>query len=153
MGEQRVSLFTDEFQMQRFVRSLLDDVQALSYMLDNGWFEDDITRIGAEQEMCIVDNDHFKPASLAMEALDLMKDHPWVETELAKFNLEINLNPRVFEGDCLKAMEGETQSRLDVIGENLKKLNASYVLTGILPTLKKFHLEMENLTPKKRYKA
>ena len=55
MGEQKVSLVSDHDSMQRFVRNLLKDVQAMEYMLENGWFEDDITRIGAEQEMCLVD--------------------------------------------------------------------------------------------------
>ena len=53
MGEQRVSMVTDQKQMQHFVKNLLQDVQALEYMLDNDLFEDDITRIGAEQEMCL----------------------------------------------------------------------------------------------------
>ena len=51
MGEQRVSLISEGVQMQRFVRSLLDDVQALSYMLENDWFENEDIHIGAEQEM------------------------------------------------------------------------------------------------------
>ena len=53
MGEQRVSLISEGVQMQRFVRSLLDDVQALSYMLENDWFENDDIHIGAEQEMAL----------------------------------------------------------------------------------------------------
>src|SRR5690606_40030235 len=99
MGEQRVSLVNDHKQMQKFVKSLLNDVSALEYMLENDWFESDITRIGAEQEMVMVDKSTFKPSLVAMEALDMMTDYPWVETELGKFNLETNLEPRVFEGN------------------------------------------------------
>ncbi len=153
MGEQRVSLVTDQAQMQRFVQQLLNDVQALEHMLDNDWFETGITRIGAEQEMCIVDGNTFKPAPIAMEALELMKKYPWVETELAKFNLETNLTPRELKGKCLSDMEKENFTNLQIIRKNLKKLDAEVILTGILPTLRKYHLEMEYLTPKKRYKA
>ena len=39
MGEQKVSLLQDEASMQRFVQHLLNDVQALQYMLENDWFE------------------------------------------------------------------------------------------------------------------
>ena len=152
MGEQRVSLVKDQKQMQHFVKNLLQDVQALEYMLNNDWFEDDITRIGAEQEMCLVDK-AFKPALKAMDVLEKMKKHSWVETELAKFNLECNLTPRVFEGDCLSKMETELRGHLNKIKEVANKLDSEILLTGILPTLRKSDLGYDNLTPKKRYKA
>ena len=153
MGEQNVSLVEDQKQMQKFVKSLLNDVEALQYMLKNNLFESGINRIGAEQEMVMVDKDNFKPSLVAMEALDKMQHYPWVETELAQFNLEINLDPRVFETDCFSLLEQENTEKLDKIQEVLDTLNTSIVLTGILPTLRKYHLEMENLTPKKRYFA
>ena len=42
----------------------------------------------------MVDNTTFKPSLVAMESLELMQDYPWVETELAKFNLETNIEPK-----------------------------------------------------------
>ena len=153
MGEQKVSLVKDETAMQQFVKKLLRDVQALEYMLENDWFESDIARIGAEQEMCLVNAKTFKPATIAMEALDTMKEYKWVETELARFNLETNLTPRLFEGSCLRDLEEENNKKLDKIREKLKLLDARVILTGILPTLRKYDLEMDNLTPKKRYYA
>jgi len=153
MGEQKVSLVDNQKQMQRFVKSLLNDVSALEHMLLNDWFESDVVRIGAEQEMVMVDKTTFKPSLVAMEALEKMQHYPWVETELAKFNLEINIDPRVFEKDCFSLLEKENSDKLAKIQEVLDEMNTSIVLTGILPTLRKYHLEMENLTPKKRYFA
>lgn len=153
MGEQKVSLVDNQKQMQRFVKSLLNDVSALEHMLHNDWFESDVTRIGAEQEMVMVDKTTFKPSLVAMEALDKMQHYPWVETELAKFNLETNIEPRIFEKDCFSLLEQENTEKLNKIQEVLDGMNTSIVLTGILPTLRKYHLEMENLTPKKRYFA
>ena len=153
MGEQNVSLLTDQTQMHRFVRYLLDDVQALQYMIENDWFETGITRIGAEQEMCLVDAKTFKPAPIAMEALDTMKSFPWVETELARFNLETNMMPRELKGKCLSQMEQENLGNLNKIRKKLALLDSKLILTGILPTLRKPHLDMHNLTPKKRYYA
>ncbi len=153
MGEQKVSIVKDQAQMQRFVKHLLNDVQALEYMLENDWFESDITRIGAEQEMCLVWNDTYKPATIAMEALEKMKAFDWVETELARFNLETNLTPRELKGKCLSMLDTENSRNLKKIREKLKGMDANLILTGILPTLQKFHLGMHNLTPKKRYKA
>jgi len=153
MGEQKVSLVDDSVMMQRFVRNLLKDVQALEYMLHNDWFESDIIRIGAEQEMCMVDAKTLKPAPIAMEALEKMKRYPWVETELARFNLEINLTPRKFSGASLRQMEAETLDCLSKIRKKLAGLDAKVILTGILPTLRKYDLHLDNLTPKKRYRA
>ena len=65
MGEQKVSLVSDQKQMQKFVKSLLNDVTALEFMLDNDWFESDVIRIGAEQEMVMVDKTTFKPSLVA----------------------------------------------------------------------------------------
>jgi CBS domain-containing protein len=140
--------------MLHFVRSLLDDVQAFEYMLENDWFESDITRIGAEQEMCLVHNKTFKPACINMDVLaKLGDDKPWCVTELAKFNLEINLSPREFVGDCLSQMEDENLKYLAAIQKVLNGFDASIILCGILPTLRKHDLEMQNLTPKDRYYA
>ncbi len=153
MGEQRVSKVTDQKQMQKFVKSLLKDVQALEHMLENDWFEKGITRMGAEQEMVIVQQDTFKPNCIAMEALDKMKEYDWVETELAKFNLETNLTPRELTDKCFSQLHEENATKLNKIQEVLDTLDTKIVLTGILPTLRKFDLDLDNLTPKKRYKA
>ena len=153
MGEQKVSLVDDQQQMERFVRYLLNDVKALDYMLQNDWFESGITRIGAEQEMCLVYNKTQKPAPIAVEALERMQDLDWAGTELARFNLEINLTPREFTGNCLTELENETLERLRLMSERLDPLDASIILIGILPTLQKSDLEMHNLTPVKRYFA
>lgn len=153
MGEQRVSKLNSLKNRHQFFNSLLNDVKALQHMIDHDWFEKDITRIGAEQEMVLVDKKTFKPKTNAMEALDILKDKKWVETELAKFNLEINLDPTELKGKCFANLEKETVKKLDFIRKKIKKLKTSYVLTGILPTLVKTDLDLKNLTPKKRYIA
>lgn len=151
MGVQTVSLVEDKKQMQDFVRNLLGDVKALEYMIENDWFDVGVTRIGAEQEMCLVDSS-WKPAPIAMDVL-AKQSYPWLETELARFNLETNLSPRIFDGNCLSEMEGELRGHLGIIQGLLDEFGAKILLTGILPTLKKSDLGWHNLTPKPRYKA
>lgn len=153
MGVQKVNTLDGSNEMQLFVRALLDDVQALEYMLENDWFERDIVRIGAEQEMCLVHNKTMKPACINMQVLEQMTDAPWCVTELAKFNLETNLSPQEFTGDCLQLLEAENLQYLDRIQKVLDGFDASIVLCGILPTLRKHDLEMVNLTPRDRYFA
>ncbi len=153
MGEQKVSLLKDKKQMHRFVKHLLMDVRALEYMIANDWFEKGVTRIGAEQEMCMVYKDTYKPAAIATEVLKKMKSYDFVETELARFNLETNQTPLKLSGNCFSKMEAEITTNLKKIRAKLKQFDANIILCGILPTLRKFDLEMHNLTPKKRYAA
>lgn len=137
--------------MQSFVRNLLNDLHALEYMLSNDWFESDIVRVGAEQEMCIVDSKTFKPAKINMQVIKAMKGTPWLDTELAQFNLETNMTPQEFKGSCFRLMEEENLQMLGKIKETVKAMGANIALTGILPTLRKTDLDLENLTEKPRY--
>ncbi len=151
MGLKSVYAAENKQQMQTFMRAVMRDMQALEYMLENDWFESDITRIGAEQEMCLVDK-FGRPAPINME---ILKDfHPeWLTTELAKFNLECNLQPQLFEGDCLSEIEVEIGQYLSEIAQQIKPHDARILLTGILPTIRKTDMSRDNITPIPRYFA
>lgn len=141
----------DHVEMRAFTRKVLDALQALEQMLEAGKFERDVRRIGAEQEMFLIDRGG-QPAPLAMEMLEELND-PGFTTELARFNLEANLAPHVFGGDCLRQMETELNARLALARAAAGKLDADVVLTGILPTLKMSDLGLENMAPVPRYAA
>jgi CBS domain-containing protein len=154
MGVEQVNFMQDEQQMKDFVWHLLRDIQALEKMLDEEWFETDTIRIGAEQEMCIVNKKTLKPELINMEVLEKGGDAwPWATTELAKFNLETNLSPQVFTGTALGDMQRENEFHLREIQKVLDGFDARTLLTGILPTLRKHDLDISNLTPKPRYFA
>ena len=153
MGTQKVNKLDDTSQKQRFVKALLTDVRALEHMLENDWFESGITRFGAEVEMVVVDNQTLKPKNIAMDVMKKMKYPKWLDGELAQFNLEFNLNPREFKGGNFRLMEKEIYRYLKSLDKTLEGFDSRYVLTGILPTLQKFNLNQENLTPRKRYFA
>ncbi|MEM9928666.1 MAG: CBS domain-containing protein, partial [Bacteroidota bacterium] len=108
MGEERVNIPTEE-NRTNFTRHLLEDVQALEYMLKQKWFETDTIRIGAEQEMCLVDKKTLKPSPKNMNVLKRLSKHDFATTEIARFNLECNLSPHVFTGNALRMMETENR--------------------------------------------
>lgn len=153
MGTQTVSQFSDREQKHHFIRSLLNDIRSLEYMLEHDWFEKAITRFGSELEMVLIDKSTLKPRNIAMDVIDKMKSVKWLETELAQFNLELNLTPRELKGNNFQLMEKEIQQKLSKLDKVLKSMDATYILTGILPTIQKFHLNKENLTPRERYYA
>ena len=73
MGEHNVEQELDERKLHEFTQALLADLRALAFMLENGCIESGVRRVGAEQEMFIVDR-NLQPASLAMEVLERAGD-------------------------------------------------------------------------------
>jgi CBS domain-containing protein len=135
-----------------FTKALLRDLAALEEMINSGMIEDDIRRIGAEQELFLV-NDGWRPAPLAVEVLARLRENGPFTTELARFNLEVNLAPQEFTGDCFRYLEDEIRELVGEVRSAANDLGAEVVMAGILPTLGKSDLTMENITPRVRYYA
>lgn len=149
MGDKKVTSEYDDAQMRTFTLGVLNDLQALEQMLDSGMFEEDVRRIGAEQEMFLVDS-AMRPAPFAVEVIEEARDGR-LTTEIGKFNLEANLTPLEFSGNCLRLMEDELNEILAIVRDTAGKLNAGVVLAGILPTIQPSDLTRDNLTPNPRY--
>ena len=152
MGSQSVIAIKTKKQRKEFVRHLLNDIEAFEYMLQHQMFETGIQRVGVEQELCLVDKD-FRPSTTALEILEKMDDKHYT-TELALFNLEINLDPFELTHTCFSDLEKQLIALLEK-GSNVAEQvqNTKLILAGILPTLKKKDLVFKNVTPFKRYKT
>ena len=151
MGEQDVRKRSQAEEIRVFLKHLLKDVRAFEKMLEDDLFESGVRRIGAEQELFLVDS-AWRPAPIAVEVLETVDD-PHFTTELARFNLEYNLDPLVFGGTCLSEMESQIEEYLAKVRDAARKNGGEVVLTGILPSLNKSDLELENMTPSPRYLA
>src|SRR5436190_2947605 len=93
MGEHNVAPEFSEQDLQLYTHALLADLRALQFMIENDRFEQDVRRIGAEQELFLIDR-NLHPAPVAVAVLDHAKD-PRLTTEIARFNLEANLSPQL----------------------------------------------------------
>jgi len=151
MGQQLANSQVTKETRIKFIRHLLNDIDAMDQMIRENRFETGITRIGAEQELCLV-TDQWRPAQNAQELLPLMED-PHFTTELARYNLEINLDPFELTGDCFTSMENQLRSLLQKAHEVAKTKNTKIVLTGILPTISKAELHFDYMTQSPRYWA
>lgn len=134
-----------------FTRALLRDMLAMERLLAEGHIESGIRRFGAEQEMFLV-NEAWRPAPVAVEVLEDLDDEPFT-TELARFNLEANLSPRVLEGTCFSDMHAELDEYVGRVRAAARRHDSEVMLTGILPTLAKSDLSLDNITPRARYYA
>ena len=151
MGEQNVKLNSDERTRQAFMKSLLDEVQALELMLERGMIESGKRRIGAEQEMFIINRGH-KPALKALDILETIEDDRFTH-EIGLFNLEANLSVQAMSGNSLKKMEDEAQQIYQIARESAAEVGCEIVLVGILPTLTRENLGLDSMVPTVRYKA
>jgi len=149
MGENRITEELDHAHMRAYVRALLEDVHALERMLREGNFENGLQRIGAEQELFLVDS-NLRPRACVLQVLERLKGRAFT-TELAQFNLEANLSPREFGGNCLAQMETELVEMLALARAAAAGEGARVLFCGILPTLEKQHLGLEWMTPIPRY--
>lgn len=149
MGEKKVESEYDESQMRSFTRAVLNDLQAIEKMLANGMFEDDVHRIGAEQELFIVDS-AMHPSPISIELIEEANDTR-LTTEIGRFNLEANLTPLELKGACLSSMERELNEVITLARDSAAKFDSDIVLAGILPTIQPSDLTSENLTPIPRY--
>lgn len=149
MGDPKVTTEVNESKMREFTKAVLNDLQAIEEMLDGGMFEDEPLRIGAEQEMFLV-NSAMCPAPIALEVLEDANDER-LTTEIGLFDLEANLTPQEFTGDCLSKLENELYELIGKVKKSTKKLDSDVALVGILPTIEQSDLVIKNLTPFARY--
>ncbi|MBX3221720.1 MAG: CBS domain-containing protein [Labilithrix sp.] len=133
----------------RYVRALLSDLRALERMLAEGRFEAGISTIGAEQEMFLVDR-AYNASPTALELIDKVAD-PHFTTELGLFNLEMNADPQSLEGGGLARLEAQLTSLYARVQAAAAELHVQPVLAGILPTLARTDLSLDNMVPNPRY--
>jgi len=151
MGEHEVSQDMSDDDLRTFMRALLEDVHALQKMLDDGIIEEGVRRVGVEQEMFLLD-EAMRPAPLALPVLQKLNDKQFT-TELARFNLECNSRPYVYDSKCLRNLEKELRHLYRKAMKATEELGGTVALTGILPTLQKTDLGLDNMCPVPRYYA
>ena len=147
MGNHNIK--ADSSLKQSFTKYLINDLKAVEQMLANKLFEDDKQRIGAEQEFCLIDYS-LRPKMINQEMLATLNDEHFT-TELAQFNLEANLDPLTFSKNAFSQLENDLISLLTIANKNAHELGAKIILTGILPTIRKADIAIENMTPNPRY--
>jgi CBS domain-containing protein len=136
---------------RRFTRAILADLRALERMLSENMLESGVGRIGAEQEMFLVDK-AFQPSLSALKVMEKLQD-PHFTTELGLFQLEMNADPQPFRGKGISSLETQLTSLFERVREATTELDLHPVLVGILPTITKGDLGLESMVPSPRYMA
>lgn len=151
MGELNVKKLSGSSDKIEYIDQLVADIEALDKMLKMGRFEKSPIRIGAEQEFCLAD-ESWNPSNKAEEVLEEINDDHFTN-ELTRYNLEINLNPYVLEGDCFSQLHKQLDDLLLKAKKAADKFGDNIILTGILPTIDTPFLGMDYMTPMERYRV
>jgi gamma-glutamyl:cysteine ligase YbdK (ATP-grasp superfamily) len=128
------------------VRACLD---VFERMLVEARFDSDDPATGMEIELNLVDDDE-QPALCSMEVLEALGD-PDFQTELGRFNLEINVAPKKLPEQGVMAFGDGVRNSLNAAEQAAQEIGAHLVMVGILPTLTERHLEREVLSTNPRY--
>jgi CBS domain-containing protein/gamma-glutamylcysteine synthetase len=148
MGEHHLCSSTSVERLE-FAARLLKDLQAIELMHTRGLFESSIRRVGAEQEFCIVDSS-FRPSIRGPEILATITD-PHFTTELARYTLEINLDPVELVKRPFSQLHQQLDSLLSVAENAALAFGDRVILAGILPSIGMTELHSRFMTPCPRY--
>ena len=151
MGATQVRGFQSPEERRAFTTALLRDMEALRLMVEKNVFQTGVRKMGVEQEMFLVDSDGY-PAPQAEAILQRLGRADFT-TELAKYNLEANLDPQPLDGRFLTTLEASLDEVVDAVRQAGSDLDVHPLLVGILPTLCRRDLTLGNMSTPPRYRA
>ena len=101
-----------------------------------------------------IQNIYEKNKNEFKSSLDLksLKDKHFT-TELAKYNVEINLNPFEVKTLVFKKLKTQLHNLVDKVHQIAATHNSKVILSGILPSISMNEIQLDYMTPEPRYYA
>src|SRR5436305_10756313 len=141
MGQELAPKVFGREDRQRYREKVRACLDVFAQMLSASRFDAERRSFGLEIELNLTD-DAGDPALVNAAALEAIAD-PDFQTELAQFNVEINVAPRLLEGAALSDLEREARSSLNDAETRARTVGAHMMIIGILPTVGPEHLRAE----------
>jgi gamma-glutamyl:cysteine ligase YbdK (ATP-grasp superfamily) len=147
-AEVDATTFTREARKQHRekVRKGLD---VLARMLNESRFDFERPMVGLEIELNLVDEE-LQPAMRNAEVLKAIAD-PSFQTELGRFNIEVNVAPRRLVGGGFSSFEQSVRKSLNDADPRARQVGCKLVMIGILPTLQAEHVTLDSVSENPRY--
>src|ERR687893_3228105 len=111
MGDEVAATVFSREDRQRYRQKVKRCLDVLARMLAEARFDAEPGSIGLEIELNLTD-EAGDPAMLNARVLEAIADGDF-QTELAQFNVEINVPPRSLRGDVFAALERDVRSSLN----------------------------------------
>ena len=142
--------FTPE-ERARYRAKVKADLAALRQLVEERWVGVGEPAMGLEVELYLVDGDG-RPLPANAEVLDRLPRKAF-QTELAQFNLEIDLPPQPLSGGALTTVENALRAAVDEADAAARDVGGRTLLIGILPTLQAEDASEANISANPRYRA
>ena len=149
MGQQVAAKDFSREDRQRYRRKVRACLDVFARMLSESRFHPERRSFGLEIELNLTD-DAGAPAFVNAAALEAIAD-PNFQTELGQFNIEINIAPRLLEGDVFSELERDARASLNDAENSARTVGAHMMLIGILPTLAAADLNADSFSANPRY--
>ena len=149
MGDEvAATTFTRE-DRQRYRDKVKRCLDVFAQMLRESRFDPDRRSIGLEIELNLTE-ETGDPALANEHVLELIADDDF-QTELAQFNIEINIEPRKLEDGVFSELEATIRRDLNHADEQARRAHAHMMIIGILLTLTEQLLNGSALSSNPRY--
>lgn len=136
-----------------FEKRLAQETQLLGEWFTEGRFSDHGKVGGFELEAWLLEpNNQPCPCNDQYLKLAVAEGLPVVH-ELARFNIEINSQPRNMTGNALSLMHEELSATWHSCDELAQQMDKRVLMTGILPTVQDTQLSLANMSSVERYRA
>ncbi|GAA2478639.1 glutamate-cysteine ligase family protein [Streptomyces longisporus] len=149
MGEKVVAGRFDLSDRQHYRDKLRRCLAGLERLLDEKRFDRPKNLMGLEIELNLAGGDGM-PKMLNAQVLERIASRDF-QTELAMFNLEVNIAPHRLGGRVFDRLAEELTTSLAYAHRKAGELDAGIVMIGILPTLDRDDLVSSNLSDVDRY--
>jgi hypothetical protein len=143
-----VAVFSRE-DRQRYRQKVRTCLDVFARMLRESRFDPERRSFGLEIELNLTD-DRGDPAMLNAKVLEAIADADF-QTELGQFNVEINIPPRLLDGDVFSELEETVRASLNHGEERARSVGAHMMIIGILPTITESHLTADSFSANPRY--
>ncbi|MFI1422491.1 glutamate-cysteine ligase family protein [Streptomyces sp. NPDC020731] len=149
MGEKVVAGRFDLSDRQRYREKLRSCLTGLERLLAEKRFDRPRNLMGLEIELNLAGADGM-PRMLNAQVLERIASRDF-QTELAMFNLEVNIAPHRLGGRVFDRLDEELRTSLAYADRKAGEVDAGIVMIGILPTLDRDDLVSSNLSDVDRY--
>ena len=151
MGQEITSTQFKKSDFDAFARRLKQETELLADWFAGKLFENKQFVAGFELEAWLIHHNYLP--SPCNEAYLARVNNPLVTPELAKFNVELNGNPQSLQQHGLRKLHDELENTWALCNDTAKQLDAQLAMIGILPTVNKKDLTLDNMSDMKRYRA
>jgi gamma-glutamyl:cysteine ligase YbdK (ATP-grasp superfamily) len=149
MGQKVAATGFEPADRRRYRAKLRRCLEGLARLLEEERFDRPRNLMGLEIELNLADSDGM-PRMMNEEVLERIASRDF-QTELAQFNIEVNIAPHRLSGRVLDRLAEELRIGLGYADRKAREVRAQIVMVGILPTLGAGDLVSANLSRADRY--